>query len=234
MNESKTIFRDQRRTAGGRRVAFAGTVVVHGVAAVFFFARPSAQAVPTLPVYNVRLVAAPRPEPEVRPAPEVVQRPAEQPRPAPRPPRRETVAEAPPPPEQDTEKEPAPRTTPEEEPLPDEEPSTGDDPATLNMSGVNFPFPEYVNNIVAQIYRRWQRPAGNESLRAEILFLVRRDGSISNLRFTRRSGNFAFDLEAQGAIEAAGASGAFGPLPEGFEGDILPVSFFFDPSTLRR
>ncbi len=189
MNWSQPVLRDQRRTPGGSRVAFAGTVVVHGVAVVFLFANPSAQALPTLPVYNVRLVAAPRPEPEVRSAPEVVQRPAEQPRPASSPPRRETVAEAPPPLQQDTETEPAPRTTPEEQPLPDEEPSTGDDPATLNMSGVNFPFPEYVNNIVAQIYRRWQRPAGNQSVRAEILFLVRRDGSIANLRFTRRSGH---------------------------------------------
>jgi len=234
MNESKAVLRGRRRAAGGSRVAFAGTVVVHGVAAVFLFASPSAQAVPTVPVYNVRLVAAPRPEPELRPAPEVVQRPAEQPQPTPSQPRRETVAEAPPPPEKDTEKEPAPRTTPEEEPLPDEDPSTGDDPATLNVSGVNFPFPEYINNIVTQIYRRWQRPARNESRRAEILFLVRRDGSIANLRFTIRSGSFAFDLEAQGAIEAAGTAGAFGALPDGFEGDILPVSFFFDPSTLRR
>ncbi len=233
MNEAKPVLRGRRRDAGGSRVAFAGTIVVHGVAAAFFFVSPSAQAVPTLPVYKVQLVAAPRPEPEARPAPEVVQRPAEQPRPAPSPPRRETVAEAPPPPEKDTEMEPAPRTTPEEAPLPDEDPSTGDDPATLNVSGVNFPFPEYINNIVAQIYRRWQRPARNESRRAEILFLVRRDGSIANLRFTIRSGSFAFDLEAQGAIEAAGTAGAFGPLPDGFEGDILPVSFFFDPSTLR-
>ena len=91
MNEAKPVLRDHRRTAGGSRVAFAGTVVVHGVAGVFLFAAPNAQAVPTVPVYNVRLVAAPRPEPELRPAPEVVQRPAEQPRPSPSPPR-ETVA----------------------------------------------------------------------------------------------------------------------------------------------
>ena len=102
------------------------------------------------------------------------------------------------------------------------------------MSGVNFPFPEYLSNIVAQIDRRWRRPPGNESLRAEILFLVRGDGSISNLQFVQRSGNFAFDVQAQGAIESAGTAGVFGPLPDGFEGDILPVSFFFDPRTLRR
>jgi len=145
------------------------------------------------------------------------------------------VAEASPPPQtQEVDREPAPRTAPEAEPLPDEEPSTGDDPATLSVSGVNFPFPEYLSNIVAQIYRRWRRPPGNESLRAEILFLVRGDGSISNLQFVQRSGNFAFDVQAQGAIESAGTAGVFGPLPDGFEGDILPVSFFFDPRTLRR
>ena len=74
MNESKPVLRDQRRTAGGSRVAFAGTVVVHGVAAVFLFASPSAQAVPTVPVYKVRLVAAPRPEPELRPAQQILKK----------------------------------------------------------------------------------------------------------------------------------------------------------------
>jgi outer membrane biosynthesis protein TonB len=207
--------------------------MIHGLVAGWLFANPSATDFESIPVYNVQLVAAPQPEPEARPAPEVVERPAQE-SPATSPPQRNTAEEAPPPPERPEDKEPAPRSTPEAEPLPDEEPSTGDDPATLSVSGVNFPYPAYLNNIVAQIYRRWQRPAGNESLRAEILFLVRRDGSISNLQFVQRSGNFAFDLEAQGAIEAAGTAKVFGPLPPGFAGDILPVSFFFDPRTLRR
>jgi outer membrane biosynthesis protein TonB len=66
-----------------------------------------------------------------------------------------------------------------------------------------------------------------------VLFLVHRDGSVSGLQFVRRSGNFAFDLEAQGAIEAAANANAFGPLPEGYPADVLPVSFFFDPETMR-
>jgi outer membrane biosynthesis protein TonB len=86
---------------------------------------------------------------------------------------------------------------------------------------------------VAQIYRRWQRPDGNAPFQAEVLFLVHRDGSVSNLQFVRRSGSFAFDLEAQGAIEAASNANAFGVLPEGFEADVLPVSFFFNPSATR-
>lgn len=225
-------MRDPRRTSGGNGVALAGTVGIHALAAVFLLGNPDAQATQPPPVYRVQLVAAPRPEPEARRAPEVVERPADEARPTR--PARSVASETPPPPTPDAEREPAPRTTPEVEPLPDEEPSTGDDPATVTVEGVDFPYREYLANIVAQVYRRWQRPRGSESLRAEVMFFVRRDGSISNLQFLQRSGNFGFDLEAQGAIEAAGNAGAFGPLPEGFAADILPVSFFFDPSTLGR
>jgi hypothetical protein len=48
-----------------------------------------------------------------------------------------------------------------------------------------------------------------------------------------RSGNFAFDLEAQGAVEAAAGAGGFGPLPAGLLDDVLPVSFFLDPQRVR-
>ncbi|MBE0592931.1 MAG: TonB C-terminal domain-containing protein, partial [Gemmatimonadales bacterium] len=133
----------------------------------------------------------------------------------------------------ETEKEPAPRTNPPEGPAPNVEPSTGTDPATVKTSGVEFPYPEYLRNIVAQVYRRWQRPGGNASLRAEVLFFIHRDGTISNFQFVKRSGNFGFDLEAQGAIEAAANSAAFGPLPQGYPSDLLPVSFFFDPTSVR-
>lgn len=66
-----------------------------------------------------------------------------------------------------------------------------------------------------------------------MLFLVHRDGSISGLQFVRRSGSFSFDLEAQGAVEAAARANAFGPLPAGYGPDVLPVSFFFSPRMMR-
>ncbi len=162
-------------------------------------------------------------------------RPAEQPAPvATERPRRTSVSETPPPPTlQPDETEPAPRTTPPEEPAPDVEPSTGSDPVTVSTSGIDFQHPEYLRNIVAQVHRRWRRPEGNVSLRAEVQFFIHRDGSISNFQFLTRSGSFGFDLEAQGAIEAAANANAFGPLPEGYPADVLPVSFFFDPSKVR-
>jgi hypothetical protein len=53
------------------------------------------------------------------------------------------------------------------------------------------------------------------------------------VQFVQRSGAFAFDLEAQGAIEQAGQVKAFGPLPTGYENDVLTVVFSFDPRTIR-
>jgi protein TonB len=227
--------RRRARERGAAGLAAASTLAVHVAAAVALFSAPALVHRVGPPVYSVELVAAPRPQPQQRRAPETVQRPAEQPAPVstrPRP-RRTSVAETPPPPTPDTEKEPAPRTNPPEGPAPGAQPSTGTDAATVKTSGVEFPYPEYLRNIVSQVYRRWQRPGGNASLRAEVLFFIHRDGSISNFQFTKRSGNFGFDLEAQGAIEAAANAAAFGPLPPGYPSDVLPVSFFFDPSSVR-
>jgi len=112
-------------------------------------------------------------------------------------------------------------------------PGAGPDPTTVRTAGVEFPFPGYLRNLVAQIYRRWRPPSGNELLQAEVFFLVHRDGTMSGLQFIRRSGSFAFDLEAQGAVEAAVRAQAFGTLPEGYGADVLPVSFFFSPGTGR-
>lgn len=215
----------------GSNSALFGSMVLHGIVG-FLILVPSEQPPALPPTYKVELVAAPRPRPQPeRRRPEVVQRPAEQTVPTrPQPPRRQEPTPAPV--EVRRETEPAAPTNPDTL-APDVEPSTGADPATVNTSGVEFPFPEYLRNLVAQVHRRWQRPSGNVSLRAEVQFFIHSDGSVSNFRFVTRSGNFGFDLEAQGAIEAAANAGAFGRLPEGFASGVLPVSFFFDPSERR-
>ncbi len=81
-----------------------------------------------------------------------------------------------------------------------------------------------------QVYERWDRDDARRNSFAEISFLIRRDGTVHDIRFVTRSGSFAFDLGAQGAIEAAGNSSAFGPLPDGWEADVLPISFYFKPA----
>lgn len=106
----------------------------------------------------------------------------------------------------------------------------GTDVANIRTEGIDFPFPGYLENIVREIALRFRPPRGSP-LKAEIMFLIRRDGSITGVRFLQRSGSFTFDLEAQGAVEAAATR--FGPLPSGFREDVLPVIFSFDPRLIR-
>lgn len=109
----------------------------------------------------------------------------------------------------------------------------GTDVATVRSDGIEFPFPGYLNNIVRQIALNFKPRNPAARLKAEVRFLIHRDGSVSDLTFIKRSGNFSFDLEAQGAVEAAASVRSFGPLPDGFPDDVLPVVFSFDPEFMK-
>jgi periplasmic protein TonB len=216
------------------------------VAVPLLLARPAkAPALP--PIYRVDLIAAPAgprqpgivtPQPQAQPE-----------NPAPTPPRAERRPEEMPAPP--TKRPPAPTRTPPAPATPTPAPTakpaqtqpaqqagggpTGDrgtDVATVRTEGIEFPYPAYLQNIVRQIAQRFDPPKRG-ALSAEVTFLLRRDGSVADIRISTRSGNFEFDQEAMGAIEAAARSGAFGPLPEGFPDDVLPVIFSFDPRVLR-
>lgn len=221
----------KRAQRGGTNVPLGlfGTIAVHGAAlTMFLMSATGAHSEP--PTYRVRLIAAPDLVPESRPAPAAVQREAAPPEPTPpvvKPPPKNTVSPAPPPRVADTKRrEAAPRTTPQPR-IPGEAPSTGSDPATVSTEGVEFPYPEYLQNIVAQVLRRWQRPSESTPLEAEVSFMVHRDGTITDMQFVKRSGSFAFDLEAQGAVEEAGQYKSFGDLPDGWVPDVLFVRFYF-------
>lgn len=227
---------------------FGVSVLLHAslVAAAVFLARPGpARTLP--PVYKVNLVAAPagpRAIGEVNPAPPP---PAPTPTP-PAPPKRAetnpTDMPAPAKPKEPPRRRPATPATPTPEPkaAPKNAPPTkagggptggsGTDVANIKSEGVEFPYPGYLNNIVRQIALRF-KPRNPGALRAEVFFIVRRDGTIGEFRFLTKSGSYAFDLEAQGAVESAGSARAFGLLPDGYVNDFLPVIFSFDPSLFR-
>ena len=200
--------------------------------------------IPALPpIYKVNIVAAPagpRAIGEVRPEP-VEKAPVTPPAatPPPQAPAREPAV----PIAKVTPQKAAPRSTPTEIPA-REVPKTpapragggptggkGTDVATVQTEGIDFPFPGYLNNIVRQIALRFNPSETSSALRAEVRFVIRRDGSVIGIGFVTRSGNYAFDLEAQGAVEAAASQ--FGALPEGFNDDALPVVFSFDPRIIR-
>ncbi len=191
------------------------------------------------PIYKVNIVAAP---PGPRAIGEVTSAPAPA-SPAPTPPKiRETPSSVPPAP---TKAAPAPvtRATPVEgkpkAAAPTKAPKAGGGPvggrgtdvATVQTAGIDFPFPGYLNNIVRQIALNFRVRNPNSPLSATVSFLIHRDGSVTNVKFLTHSGVYSFDLEAQGAVERASAS--FGPLPDGFRDDVLPVVFSFDPRFLQ-
>lgn len=109
----------------------------------------------------------------------------------------------------------------------------GTDVANVRTAGIDFPFPEYLHNVVRQIAVRFSPPDPNAPFTAQVFFLIRRNGSVDAIRVVTSTGNYEFNTEAVGAVEQAGRAGAFGALPAGFSDDVLPVYFSFDPKVIR-
>jgi protein TonB len=250
------------REAGGRQASsrrLAGSVVVslfaHAAVILVLVLHHGSRAPAAPPVYRVDLVAAP-PGPRaigtVQPQP-ATPTPAPAPEPkaaaAPPPPRaaapptpkalptkakpaKVPVKATPMPPTAAKTKTPAPKTAAGPRAGGGPEGGQGADVANVHVAGLDFPYPGYLQNIVRQVALQFTPPRGS-ALTADVAFLIHRDGSVSDVRFVKRSGNYAFDLEAQGAIEAVGSKRAFGPLPDAFRGDVLPVTFSFDPRVIR-
>jgi periplasmic protein TonB len=112
----------------------------------------------------------------------------------------------------------------------------GSDVVNLKVDdGIDFPFTGYLQNIVNQIMSRFEWK-GNSTYRADVSFLIRRDGTIAegSIRVVTTNGSYAFKAEATGAIEAAGNAKSFGKLPDEFADEVLPVVFSFDPKIIRQ
>lgn len=238
-----------RRTRGGSLGGpFTLSILFHAaIVSLFFFVKPGPPP-PQPPMYRVELIAAPpappaigvvQPEPAPTPPPPVAKptpvRPKTAPREIPKP-----NAKAPP---RSRPQQATPTTPPETKVEPKTSPPAagggetggrGADVANVNTGGIEFPFPGYLENIVRQIAVRFEAPRGR-ALRAEVTFLIRRDGSVplESITLVTRSGVYSFDLDAKGAVEAAARANVFGPLPKGYPDDVLPVTFRFDPRLVR-
>jgi len=229
-----------RRAAGVPRQAVVagatGTIAIHAAFAAIIFLTAQRSATPGPTIYSVELVAAPLPTTAKKAAPMATPTPPAPPVVAPKPTPPKKVAPVPkkkPPAKVDPKTEPAPPTKTSARPNPGETPSTGTDVANVKVTGVEFPFPDYLRNLTNEVLRRWSRPPGSGPLEAEVSFTVNRDGSVRDIRVIRSSRSFNFDLEAQGAVEQAGHERAFGPLPKGWQSDILQVAFTFTPRNPR-
>jgi protein TonB len=227
------------------RGPIAFSFVLHALIAVALLAVRTPERPPMAPMYKVSLVAAP-PGPRqigvVQPQPPVVTPVPTPPAPTPRsratpePQRMKPLAKVPPARTPKTATPNAVTTAAPSSPVPP--PVAGGGPtggrgadvANVNTQGIEFPYPVYLNNVVRQIALQF-KPSSRGSLQAEVAFMIRRDGTIAGLRLTKRSSVFSFDQDALAAVELA--SRAFGPLPQGFTDDVLPVIFSFDPRLIR-
>ena len=220
--------------------AVVGSLSVHTFLLIFIFWGATHLAIPAPPqVYQVELVARPReapvravPVPEAQrqvPEEEPKARPVEtKPAPTPRPREESRPVE---PEKEEVEEVSEPEPPVEEKPAATAESAPeGVEGLPVRLEGAPFPYPEYLANIILQIKRHWRPPTGGQQLRAELAFTILSDGSVEEVGWVRRSGSPAFDLEARGAIEAAGRRGVFGALPDDYPSDRLRVSFFFDPT----
>ena len=219
------------RRSEGISAGFVGTLLAHAAAVgLLLLVARDPRSLGT--VYAVKLIAAPATPPEVKhAAPEAIPRPPEQTAPIKSPTKAAKAVPVPPKSVPRPKTEAPPKTTAStEKPNPGETPSTGTHVANVETPGADFPFPEYLERIVNEIYRRWQRPGGSTALRAQVQFTILRDGTVKEIRVLQRSRSYSFDLGAQGAVEAAGNAKAFGPLPEGFASDALQIALWFLPS----
>ena len=107
----------------------------------------------------------------------------------------------------------------------------GTDVANVSTGGKEFPYPAYLQNIINQIAMRFD--PRERTLSAEVQFVVRKDGSVFGITVVKGSGRYGFDVQAKGAVEAAAAARAFGPLPDGYSDDALTIIFTFDPKIIR-
>lgn len=217
------------------------SIVLHaGFVAAFFLLRPAAPP-PSPPMYRVHLVAA-APGPAAigvvqptPPAPAPVTAPpvatkSSVPRPQvpttkPKAPAPQAVATKAAAPNEAVKKQPTAAPT-----AASETGGKGADVSNFDTNGLEFPYPAYTANVVSMILQRFGR--SNMRFIAEVRFVIQRDGTVdpSSIKFVTRSGNYPFDMQAYGAIEAASKDKGFGALPPGFREDILPVTFRFSPT----
>jgi len=207
------------------RAALIGSLSVHGafiLVALFAAKVPRPAEIQSI---RVRMIAAAPEEAPIRadPAPpEVAEEEFRPPPPDPTPdplPQIETPK---------VEDDVTPAVEPEPEPARTED--VGDEAVNVQTEGAAFSDPSYMRNIIRQVHRYWRPPAGGRAYKAEMSFVIHRDGRVTDISWVRKSGSAQFDLLASSAIESAGRNQAFGPLPASYPRDELLVSFYFDPT----
>jgi len=213
------------------RKALIGSIAVHGIALALALWGARATREPLdFVTYQIEIFSPPARVEAAEATPAKEELVVERPEPPPPVPEERPTVQSPTPPE------PKPTTEPEEEkkpatspePAPEERTAESGENVNVRLEGLRRDYPAYYENIITQIGRCFQWRGGG-SWETTVYFVVKRDGTVSDIDFVKRSGNAGFDFQAMGAVECAGANGRLGSLPEALPFDRLPIQFSFRP-----
>jgi len=126
----------------------------------------------------------------------------------------------------DTPRPPAP-SQPKEQPkvFPDQKSALRTEGSGL-FDTKGFPLGEYANAVIERIKGKWSIPSNlrQSQGRSTLVFLIEKDGTVSNLHIITSSGSQSLDLAALSAILD---SKPLPPLPGGFPGEHVGAKFVF-------
>lgn len=92
-------------------------------------------------------------------------------------------------------------------------------------------FKPYIKALWKKMEPNWLPPSNSEDKGVTAIFVVSRNGDVSEIRIKTTSGNKAID---EAAIKAVKLSAPFLPLPEEYKGEKVNIEFYFDCSTSNK
>jgi len=218
----------RRREERRDRRALVGSIAVHGVVlALALLSTRMTREPPQFVTYEIEIFSPPATVRAEEPTPAQEEVVVERPEPTPPPPEQRPTVETPAPPKPEPKKEPEDRK-PATAPAPEKPAAESGENVNVRLEGLRRDYPAYYANIITQIGRCFQWRGGG-SWETTVYFVIKRDGTVGDIDFVKRSGNAGFDFQAMGAVECAGANGRLGSLPEELPFDQLPIQFSFRP-----
>ncbi|MCD6418994.1 TonB C-terminal domain-containing protein [bacterium] len=172
----------------------------------------------TRKVYSVKIISAPQPEPEKTVVEEKSKKVEE------KKPKTRVEKESKKKRKKSTKKKPQKESKPAQKKKTKKNLARGS--ASIDIEGQNFSDDFYLNLIMTKIANNWLNPLrGGRKMSVTIYFRIQKNGTVSDVKVEKKSGNSLLD---QSALRAVLASSPLPPLPESYSGDFLGVHFEFE------
>ncbi len=107
-------------------------------------------------------------------------------------------------------------------------PSKGRCPAskTLFLPAKSFKYDRYLSNLRSKIESNWSPSIKDSTLAVELSFTIQKNGTLSGLSITKKSGKTILDTQAKRAVQMAFP---MPKLPQGYSGNSLALIYTLVP-----